>query len=66
MIATLNYGSVALSSILIFVVQIAISDKTVTDGSTFRPVIILGTILTSFDVILIFFFDETPIKVEFK
>ncbi len=66
MIATLTYGAVAFSSIIIFVVQIAISDKTVTDGSTFRPVIILGTILTFLDVILIFFFDETPIKVEFK
>jgi len=66
MLATLTYGAIALSLIIIFVVQIAISDKTVTDGSTFRPVIILGTILTSIDVILIFFFDETPIKVEFK
>jgi len=66
MIATLTYGSLALSTIFIFVIQVAISDKTVTDGSNFRPVIILGTVLTSFNVILIFFFDETPIKVEIK
>ena len=66
MIATLTYGAVALSLIIIFGVQIAISDKTVTDGSNFKPIIILGTVLTCLDVLLIFFFDETPIKVEVK
>ena len=66
MIATLCYGAVSLSSILIFVVQIAISDKTVMDGSNFKPIIYLGTALTCIDVVLIFFFDESPIKVELK
>jgi hypothetical protein len=47
-------------------VQIAISDKTVTDGSNFKPIIYLGTALTCIDVVLIFFFDESPIKVELK
>jgi hypothetical protein len=35
MISTLTYGAVALSSIIIFVVQIAISDDKINDGSNF-------------------------------
>ena len=66
MITTLTYGAAALTTIVIFVIQIVISDKTVTDGSTFRPVIILGTVLTCFNVLLIFFFDESPLKIELK
>lgn len=66
MISTLTYGAVALSSIIIFVIQIVISDDKINDGSNFRTVIILGTVLTCLNILLIFFFDETPIKVELK
>jgi hypothetical protein len=66
MITTFTYGALSLSLIIIFGIEIIISDNTVTDGSTFRPIIILGTVLTCLDVLLVFFFDETPIKVEIK
>ena len=64
MVVPFIYWSIPIGSIITFIIGIAIADPNVKDGSTFKPVIILGTILTSINVILIFFFDEIPIKVE--